>query len=190
MSQGKIGRNDPCPCGSGKKYKKCCIASAPSDGGAMPQFDVTRQTAYHEAGHVVHSTLHGPGVEIVTIDMKKVEELTGRTGCPGLTRYNEKGRKMEARKVLVATAVGLASEAMFVTDGRVNPEEEDIALLNGLLENDFGLHGAEKARAFMEVQELTQTFIEENREAITSVAEALIEKKTLTGADIEQIVKK
>ena len=22
--QGKVGRNDPCPCGSGKKYKKCC----------------------------------------------------------------------------------------------------------------------------------------------------------------------
>jgi hypothetical protein len=21
----KIGRNDPCPCGSGKKYKKCCF---------------------------------------------------------------------------------------------------------------------------------------------------------------------
>ena len=21
----KIGRNDPCPCGSGKKYKKCCV---------------------------------------------------------------------------------------------------------------------------------------------------------------------
>ena len=23
----KIGRNDPCPCGSGKKYKKCCLAA-------------------------------------------------------------------------------------------------------------------------------------------------------------------
>ena len=23
----KIGRNDPCPCGSGKKYKKCCGAA-------------------------------------------------------------------------------------------------------------------------------------------------------------------
>jgi len=22
--QKEIGRNDPCPCGSGKKYKKCC----------------------------------------------------------------------------------------------------------------------------------------------------------------------
>ena len=24
----KIGRNDPCPCGSGKKYKKCCGANS------------------------------------------------------------------------------------------------------------------------------------------------------------------
>ena len=24
----KVGRNDPCPCGSGKKYKKCCGASS------------------------------------------------------------------------------------------------------------------------------------------------------------------
>jgi hypothetical protein len=24
----KIGRNDPCPCGSGKKFKKCCLTSA------------------------------------------------------------------------------------------------------------------------------------------------------------------
>ena len=23
----KVGRNDPCPCGSGKKYKKCCGAA-------------------------------------------------------------------------------------------------------------------------------------------------------------------
>lgn len=21
----KIGRNDPCPCGSGRKYKRCCL---------------------------------------------------------------------------------------------------------------------------------------------------------------------
>jgi preprotein translocase subunit SecA len=24
----KVGRNDPCPCGSGKKYKNCCMKSA------------------------------------------------------------------------------------------------------------------------------------------------------------------
>jgi preprotein translocase subunit SecA len=24
---GKVGRNEPCPCGSGKKFKKCCGAT-------------------------------------------------------------------------------------------------------------------------------------------------------------------
>ena len=24
----KVGRNEPCPCGSGKKYKKCCGKTA------------------------------------------------------------------------------------------------------------------------------------------------------------------
>ena len=24
--EAKVGRNDPCPCGSGKKYKKCCLS--------------------------------------------------------------------------------------------------------------------------------------------------------------------
>src|SRR5262249_6408627 len=31
-NQPKVGRNDPCPCGSGKKYKKCHGA----EGGAPP----------------------------------------------------------------------------------------------------------------------------------------------------------
>ncbi|MDD5604257.1 MAG: SEC-C metal-binding domain-containing protein, partial [Eubacteriales bacterium] len=26
VKNAKVGRNDPCPCGSGKKYKKCCGA--------------------------------------------------------------------------------------------------------------------------------------------------------------------
>ena len=28
----KVGRNDPCPCGSGKKYKKCCMNKEASFG--------------------------------------------------------------------------------------------------------------------------------------------------------------
>ena len=28
VNEEKVGRNDPCPCGSGKKYKKCCGRSA------------------------------------------------------------------------------------------------------------------------------------------------------------------
>ena len=28
----KIRRNDPCPCGSGKKYKNCCLESGKYEG--------------------------------------------------------------------------------------------------------------------------------------------------------------
>ncbi len=28
MKTAKTGRNDPCPCGSGKKYKQCCEGKA------------------------------------------------------------------------------------------------------------------------------------------------------------------
>ena len=36
LNGAKVGRNDPCPCGSGKKYKKCCLSrvgepEAPAD---------------------------------------------------------------------------------------------------------------------------------------------------------------
>ena len=37
----KAGRNDPCPCGSGKKYKKCCLAK--------DQEASSRQAAVHSA---------------------------------------------------------------------------------------------------------------------------------------------
>ena len=38
----KVGRNDPCPCGSGKKYKKCCLAK---DEAAARQAAQERATA-------------------------------------------------------------------------------------------------------------------------------------------------
>lgn len=30
------GRNDPCPCGSGKKYKKCCMLAHDVGFGKQP----------------------------------------------------------------------------------------------------------------------------------------------------------
>lgn len=36
----KVGRNDPCPCGSGKKYKKCCGDVAPSPPRPAAEHDL------------------------------------------------------------------------------------------------------------------------------------------------------
>ena len=37
MHMAKVGRNQPCPCGSGKKYKQCCLdADEAARGAALP----------------------------------------------------------------------------------------------------------------------------------------------------------
>ena len=40
------GRNDPCPCGSGRKYKKCCFGkknAGTSEGGSGGIFDTIKR---------------------------------------------------------------------------------------------------------------------------------------------------
>ncbi|MGB5745346.1 MAG: type I methionyl aminopeptidase [Desulfobacterales bacterium] len=39
----KVGRNDPCPCGSGLKYKKCCLSK---NGGPAPDLEETYLKKY------------------------------------------------------------------------------------------------------------------------------------------------
>jgi hypothetical protein len=38
---GKIGRNQPCPCGSGLKYKKCCILKEAEEGATKKVVQVS-----------------------------------------------------------------------------------------------------------------------------------------------------
>ncbi len=53
---GKIGRNDLCPCGSGKKYKKCCMANdeaaaraaRPAQPAALPAHQLSLDSYFQE----------------------------------------------------------------------------------------------------------------------------------------------
>lgn len=44
MAAAKVGRNDPCPCGSGRKHKQCC---------AQAQTQMSRLSLFAIAGVVV-----------------------------------------------------------------------------------------------------------------------------------------
>jgi Tfp pilus assembly protein PilF len=52
----KIGRNDPCPCGSGKKYKQCCESTGLSASVAPPSFNpqhvLHTAMAQHQTGNL------------------------------------------------------------------------------------------------------------------------------------------
>ena len=56
MTPNKIGRNDPCPCGSGKKYKQCCeqTGAAPQiiSNNFNPQHALQTAMAQHQAGNL------------------------------------------------------------------------------------------------------------------------------------------
>jgi HEAT repeat protein/rubredoxin len=39
----KVGRNDPCPCGSGRKYKKCCGRRAGKGGMGLPRGELVKE---------------------------------------------------------------------------------------------------------------------------------------------------
>jgi hypothetical protein len=42
----KVGRNDPCPCGSGQKFKRCCLIKTKAQQIALPA-EVAK--AFHDA---------------------------------------------------------------------------------------------------------------------------------------------
>jgi hypothetical protein len=39
----RADRNDPCPCGSGHKFKRCCGAGRPASAASEPPRDTRRQ---------------------------------------------------------------------------------------------------------------------------------------------------
>ena len=50
----KIGRNEPCPCGSGKKYKHCCMQKEQAIG-ILP---VANHALWPDVYKRQHQTLH------------------------------------------------------------------------------------------------------------------------------------
>ena len=67
----KIGRNDLCPCGSGKKYKKCCIDKIDVSSSLLWQDD--------ESMHFIGEG-EKPSSEILDAQEKRIEAIVGEEG--------------------------------------------------------------------------------------------------------------
>ena len=49
-----VGRNDPCPCGSGKKYKRCCLAQDEATEHAKAALEAAERRRRSEAQSFAH----------------------------------------------------------------------------------------------------------------------------------------
>lgn len=78
----KPGRNEPCPCGSGKKYKKCC---EPADN-ARREAELAEEQARREAA-AAEQAEHDEADAKKKADAKSAEAggpaRPGRPGAPG-----------------------------------------------------------------------------------------------------------
>jgi hypothetical protein len=78
-----IGRNEPCPCGSGRKYKKCCLGT----GGGVPYTLADRDVALQRLLGLVHpddmvaATEHVWGRHLAVVQKWKDPALLDMAEC-------------------------------------------------------------------------------------------------------------
>jgi len=108
----KVGRNDLCPCGSGKKYKKCCMvkdeeriaedtSTAPSDESSERHLQPARAAEIENLFHRALNHLDGKEYDkaarafrsVLRLDPEHYKALTGLGRC-----LMELGMRAEARK--------------------------------------------------------------------------------------------
>jgi SWIM/SEC-C metal-binding protein len=108
----KIGRNDPCPCGSGKKFKKCCGGTDatqpqgtalrynpevhPDPGMWLALGEMERRSViedYHRAAHITlpnataHAVIHAVVENQIAEGLDPVLRAMRRLVTGGLTRH-------------------------------------------------------------------------------------------------------
>ncbi len=95
MPKEEPGRNDPCPCGSGKKYKKCCLArhevQAPK---ALPAHDHA-ECSPHD--HLRAGVLHVPA-GLTDAEIREYVQRLDRWNHAGLDAFDQ-GRIEEAERI-------------------------------------------------------------------------------------------
>jgi len=114
VQQRKVGRNAPCPCGSGKKYKKCCLPKEESrrkpstpeiaDQWAYRIGSMERSLAKMDTSKLMPGkTYTGPISDLMTQEIPHAQELV-YDGWELLGRGDMKGTRKVFREALKADA--------------------------------------------------------------------------------------
>src|SRR5262245_28970390 len=128
-AQKQVGRNDPCPCGSGLKYKKCCAdkddqrsaAPSPIPGMSYDEF------LGSGAGRITHDQIAElPLRDLVRIDLSRLGHAPLRVTCRRFVdahewahaerALDELGRRTTARRSLRSPAGDYADPALRAED--------------------------------------------------------------------------
>ena len=116
----KIRRNDPCPCGSGKKYKHCCMRTSRVTGGNKAL-----------SSYSAHEVRNLP----VTQFLRELDPLETLIWLSATAAYPCNAAFLT--RISLAMSLLLAAKGV---GGNRKPQNGDIEQLFGLLETAFGDH--------------------------------------------------
>jgi hypothetical protein len=191
----KVGRNDSCPCGSGIKYKRCCL---PTDQAKSPEFERHKEmhAAFHEAGHALMTVLFGERlmhlkyVFLIPVPAKMaVEELAefrardgvaGTVSIPHHEDLDEEARCELAYQDAASTLAGDTAEKLFChchTGGDEGDREDLEPIFANVSKED-------QQRTAVAVT----AAIERHRPQLDAIAAALIKHKFLTGPKVKEVM--
>ncbi len=132
LREAKVGRNDPCPCGSGKKYKRCCQGK-PQAGSAAAVTDSGPALVTHLSDQATGARPDDPALT------RQAEELIA-TVVRWRRRPGHEARwgaevqaTLEAKHVLAFPLLRLLL-TRYAPDGRQQTLPPDYAVCLGLLE--------------------------------------------------------
>ena len=141
MPPGVVGRNDPCPCGSGKKYKKCCIGKEPvaRDSAPLPP------TTWNELSVAEHARFEE--------EVRRLDDLSnGAVDAIQAKRYEEAQRLCDEllreypQMVDGHDRLGMLREAQ----GRFAEAAAEYAKALAIIAGEPDRHGPEMAGIFRE----------------------------------------
>lgn len=137
------GRNDPCPCGSGKKFKKCCLTKSQSGSSGMPGGDSVASVSPLPSRNPLPRA-KSPPPRVVT------PSRTPRPVDPVQERWEARWKEFESQEWEGRKSVFLQS----LDEKELMPDEIAFEMLNQL-HTDAVLHG-ERARFAEPVGALAQ----------------------------------
>src|SRR5260370_27759918 len=100
----KVGRNDPCPCGSGKKYKRCCLEK---DETAERKFAATASVPQRQIGTVAAEIAERLAAGAYEIDETEDELATASNVAVDLVHAGRLDKTGEAAHALIRHFPGL-----------------------------------------------------------------------------------
>ena len=208
----KVGRNDLCPCGSGRKFKKCCkdVATATK---VLQLNEIVRevcidrrrkenpeafahehrQIAFHEAGHALMEMLFYRDLKRVSI-IPCVFALKGPNGfrggrgiCEGIDhgwKPRDEDAALHSIELAAILSAGKSAASFFCTCDACTKGEQ----ANGDEDGDEERLAALAAKVTDEHKKLllsaTTATIRRHRRELDAIVEALIEHDTLSGAQV------